>query len=60
MNEILASDILNTLGDIRKELKESNRLKILEIKLKYNIPEFDLPDWDLVDQTSSYDQLKEE
>lgn len=32
------------------ELAEANRLKRLELKLKYNIPEFDLESWGLVDK----------
>lgn len=36
--------------DIANELAESNRLKILELKLRYNIPEFDLESWGLVDK----------
>jgi len=36
--------------DIANEFAESNRLKRLELKLKYNIPEFDLESWGLVDK----------
>jgi len=36
--------------DIANELAEANRLKRLELKLKYNIPEFDLESWGLVDK----------
>ena len=36
--------------DIANEFAESNRLKRLELKLKYNIPEFDLENWGLVDK----------
>jgi hypothetical protein len=36
--------------DIANELAESNRLKRLELKLKYDISEFDLEDWGLVDK----------
>lgn len=35
---------------LRKELNEANRLKRLELKLLYNIPDFDLEDWGLTDQ----------
>ena len=40
---------LEILERISNEIKESNRLKRLEIRLKYNIPEFDLSAWDLID-----------
>ena len=36
--------------DIANELAEMNRLKRLELKMKYQIPEFDLEDWKVVDK----------
>lgn len=36
--------------DIANELAEMNRLKRLELKMKYQIPEFDLNDWGVVDK----------
>ena len=36
--------------DIANELAEMNRLKRLELKMKYQIPEFDLNDWQVVDK----------
>ena len=50
MNEWIAERIQIALEESAKELKEANRLKRLEIRLKYNIPEFDLSAWDLIDE----------
>jgi hypothetical protein len=36
--------------DIANELAEMNRLKRLELKMKYQIPEWDLNDWGVVDK----------
>ena len=36
--------------DIANELAEMNRLKRLELKMKYQIPEFDLNEWQVVDK----------
>ena len=37
-------------SDIANELAEMNRLKRLELKMKYQIPEFDLNEWQVVDK----------
>ena len=47
---ITYNDLIENEINISNELAESNRLKRLELKLKYNIPEFDLEDWGLVDK----------
>jgi hypothetical protein len=44
------NDLIENEINISNELAESNRLKRLELKLKYNIPEFDLEDWGIVDK----------
>jgi hypothetical protein len=59
MNEWIAERIQVALEDIAKEFKESNRLKRLEIRLKYNIPEFDLSAWDLIDEVDQGTDNKE-
>jgi len=59
MNEWIAERIQIALEDIAKEFKESNRLKRLEIRLKYNIPEFDLSAWDLIDEVDQGTDNKE-
>lgn len=59
MNEWIAETIQIALENIAKEFKESNRLKRLEIRLKYNIPEFDLSAWDLIDEVDQGTDNKE-
>lgn len=52
-------ELLEILERISNEIKESNRLKRLEIRLKYNIPEFDLSAWDLIDNVEQSTDGKE-
>ena len=44
------TDTSTSSPQIANELAEMNRLKRLELKLKYNIPDFDLEDWGVVDK----------
>tara|TARA_B110000438_G_scaffold247638_1_gene249880 strand:+ start:3059 stop:3208 length:150 start_codon:yes stop_codon:yes gene_type:complete len=44
------NDTSKSSPQIANELAEANRLKRLELKLRYNIPEFDLESWGLVDK----------
>ena len=44
------TDTSKSSPQIANELAEMNRLKRLELKLKYNIPDFDLEDWGVVDK----------
>lgn len=60
MNEWIAEKIQIALEESAKELKEANRLKRLEIRLKYNIPEFDLSAWDLIDEVDQTSDNKGE
>lgn len=44
------TDTQHPQTDIANELAEMNRLKRLELKMKYQIPEFDLNEWQVVDK----------
>lgn len=44
------TDTSKSSPQIANELAEMNRLKRLELKLKYQIPDFDLEDWGVVDK----------
>ena len=50
LNLIKYNDTSKSSPQIANELAEANRLKRLELKLRYNIPEFDLESWGLVDK----------